>query len=273
MFNRSHQPIAILPEDRLLPKPSHKQAAAWRALDRQLDDLDIEADQLNAVALPAAVAQDKAEIAAAVASDEPLPPERQHELEVREQIRAAGVRFKTLEETTRQVGAELAEALRAHRDELAEAIAPGAEDALDKFRATVATAEKSIAAATRDLRVQARCLAMLQDLDQREQEIGSRQPRIDVPTVEGATQAADVVARLLDLVDQLDDSTKFQVRGRNGTVLELEASHVYSLLASDDSGVELVDPDDEERIARAIGADRLPSEWRHRPTTRTRRVA
>lgn len=273
MFNRSHQPIANLPGDALLPKALRKQAAAWRALDAKLDDLDVAGDQLQNVDLPGAIAQDKADVIAAVNADEPLPPEHQHEHAVQAQIRETTVRFLALEETCRQAGAELAEALRAHREELAQAIRPGAEQALDQFRRTVAAAEQDIAGATRDLRAQAQLLSILRDLDQRSDELGASAPRIDAPTISGDRAAEDTIGKLFALTEQLDDSTKFKVRGRNGIAIELEASHVYSLLASDDSGAELVDPDDEERIARAIGADRLPSEWRHRPTTRTRRVA
>lgn len=274
MFSRSHQPIANLPADALLPKALRKQAAVWRALDSKLDDLDIAGDQLQNVDLPAAVAQDKADTIAAVNADEPLPPEHQNEREVQAQIRETGVRFRQVESNLREAGAELATQLRAHREELAQAIAPGAEAALDGFRRAVAHAEAALADATRALRTQAQLLAMLRDLDQRADELGALAPRIDVPEISGDRDAEDIINRLLMLTEQLDDSTKFQVRGRNGNVLELEASQIYGLLASDDSGAELVDPADEERIKRAVGADRLPSEWRHRQTTtRTRRVA
>lgn len=273
MLNRSHQPIANLPADALLPKALRKQAAAWRALDAKLDDLDIAGDQLQNVDLPGAIAQDKADTIAAVNADEPLPPEHQHEREVQAQIRETGVRFKQVESNLREAGAELADQLRAHREELAQAISPGAVAALDGFRRAVAQAEAALADATRELRVQAQLLALLRDLDQRADELGALAPRIDVPEISGDRDAEDTIDRLLMLTEQLDDSTKFQVRGRNGTVLELEASQTYGLLASDDSGAELVDPADEERIARACGAKQLPSEWRHRPQTRTRRVA
>lgn len=273
MFNRSHQPIANLPADALLPKALRKQAAAWRALDAKLDDLDIAGDQLQHVDLPAAIADDKAETIAAVEADEPLPPEHQHEREVQAQIRETGVRFKQVESNLREAGAELADQLRAHREELAQAISPGAEAALDQFRRAVAKAEGELADATRELRVQAQQLALLRDLDQRADELGALAPRIEVPTIDGDRDATDTIDRLMRLTEQLDDSTKFKMRGPNGTVLELDASQLYGLLANDSSGVELVDPADEERIQRACGAKRLPSEWRHRQQTRTRRSA
>jgi len=254
--------VTGLPADALLPGALHELAARWRELDTALDDLEA-ASMTAEAAIPAASEADRQALVDAVASGAELPPEGAHEAEARRQLREIDTRFAATEGLFVAHSRKVAAAMLAHRDEIAELTRPHAAAALDAYRRATAKAASALTEAKTTLSAALAPLAMLDELARHEIGVGGLPVPLASQPLDAAEQNAKTAAKIIDASVKPPSDAKFLLRAVGGTTaVPVEAQQAYGFIAAGD--YELVDPDDEDRLVRALNASHPPTWWARR---------